>query len=152
MKRLLFPILLACTLQVQAQDWHLNTEPVYFFAKAPNIALDRNISSSLSIGFQYSAIDWGTNGRNLSGFQAFYSRTGHLTQDSEILKVYVGLLSSNTTLLGIETKADPVPLFEILYGYRWSVSGRFTVAVMAGTWFTSTKIYPGISIPVGYAF
>ncbi len=152
MKRSFLVLLLAGALQVQAQDWHVNTEPVYFFAKAPNIALDYHVSPSLSIGFQYAALDWADGGRNLSGIQTFYSRTGEITKNSEVLKLYVGLLSANTTLLGIETKSDPVPLYEILYGYRWVFSDNFTVAVLAGTWFTSTKIYPGVSIPVGYVF
>jgi len=152
MKKMHLAILLLLPVGAMAQDWHLNTEPVYFFAKAPNIALDYAVSRSLSVGFQYSALDWGKNGSNLSGVQVFYTRTAQIDQNSEILKLYAGLLSANTSLLNIEAKADPLPLFEVLYGYRWVFRGNFTVAVLAGTFFTSKHIYPGISFPVGYVF
>jgi hypothetical protein len=145
-------LLMACVAPAFAQDWHLDTEPVYFPAKAPNLALDYQISPSIALGFQYSALDWGKNGSNLSGFQMFYSRTGEIASSSEVLKVYVGLLSRETTLLKIEASDDPVPLVEILYGYRWVVKGNFTVAVLAGTFFTSKHIYPGLSFPVGLWF
>ncbi len=152
MKRVITLLLILYSTPSNAQNWHLNTEPVYFFAKAPNLALDYHLSSSVALGFQYSALDWGKNGSNLSGFQMFYSRTGEIATSSEVLKVYAGLLSRQTTLLKIEAKEDPVPLFEILYGYRWVMEGNFTVAVLAGTFFTSKHIYPGISVPVGYLF
>jgi hypothetical protein len=152
MKKGIVVFLLLCASISRSQDWHLNAEPVYFFAKAPNIALDYNLHSSLSLGFQYAALDWGKNGANLSGVQLFYSRTSRITGSSEILKLYVGLLSSNTTLLNIEAKNDPLPLYEILYGYRWVTDGRFTVSVLAGTFFTSKNIYPAVSIPVGILF
>ncbi len=152
MKRVITLLLILYSAPSNAQNWHLNTEPVYFFAKAPNLALDYHLSSSVALGFQYSALDWGKNGSNLSGFQMFYSRTGEIATSSEVLKVYAGLLSRQTTLLKIEAKEDPVPLFEILYGYRWVMEGNFTVAVLAGTFFTSKHIYPGISVPVGYLF
>jgi hypothetical protein len=151
--RLSLIILIALTAcGAHAQTWHLNTEPVYFFLKSPNIALDYTINSSVAIGAQYAAIDWAAGGRNLSGIQVFYSRTGEINASSEVLKLYVGRLSPGTTLLGIETKTSPIPLFEILYGYRWVSDGNFTIAVLAGTFFTSSKIYPGVSIPVGYIF
>ncbi len=152
MKGFILLLLILSSVPLIAQDWHLNTEPVYFFAKAPNLALDYHLSPSVALGFQYSALDWGKNGSNLSGFQMFYSRTGEITSSSEVLKVYVGLLSRQTTLLKIEAKDDPVPLFEILYGYRWVMKGNFTVAVLAGTFFTSKHIYPGVSVPVGLMF
>ena len=152
MKRLILTLLLAGTIQAHAQDWHLSTEPIFYVAKAPNIALDYVVTPSLSIGFQYSALDWGEDSRNLSGIQAFYSRTGEISSDGEVLKLYVGLLSRNTTLLGIETKQDPVLVYEILYGYRWRFSDHFTVTVLGGTWFTTEKIYPAISVPVGFIF
>lgn len=136
----------------RSQQWHVNTEPVYFFAKAPNIALDYTVSNSIALGFQYAALDWGANGANLSGFQLFYSRTSDITSNSEVLKLYVGLLSSNTTLLKIEAKNDPLPLYEVMYGYRWVTEGRFTVSVLAGTFFTARNIYPSVSIPVGFLF
>jgi hypothetical protein len=145
---LIFGFLVQC----EAQNWHLNTEPVYFFINSPNIALDYNINSSLALGFQYAALNWANNGNNLSGFQLFYSRTSHINSNSEILKLYVGLLSPNTKLLKIETKDHAFPLYDILYGYRWVMDGKFTIAVLAGTFFTSTNIYPSISIPVGYLF
>ena len=152
MKRTLVALLFLYAVPSEAQDWHLNTEPVYFFAKAPNIALDYHINSSLALGFQYAALDWGKNGSNLSGFQLFYSRTSQITSSSEVLKLYVGLLSPQTTLLNMEAKEDPLPLFEVLYGYRWVMDGKWTVAVLAGTFFTTKHIYPGVSIPVGYVF
>jgi hypothetical protein len=52
----------------------------------------------------------------------------------------------------METKDNPLPLFEILYGYRWVIDKNFTVSVLAWTFFTSEYIYPGVSIPVGYLF
>jgi hypothetical protein len=130
----------------------LNAEPVYFFLKAPNIALDYNINSSFALGFQYSALNWANHGNNLSGFQFFYSRTGHISSSTEVLKLYVGLLSARTTLLKIEAKENPLPLYEVLYGYRWVMDGKFTVAVLGGTFFTSKNIYPSVSIPLGYLF
>ena len=147
-----FGLFLIISIQTSAQNWHLNIEPVYFFLKSPNVALDYKISSSLSLGFQYAPLNWGKNGNNLSGFQLFYSRKSQISSDSEILKLYVGLLSSNTTLLNIEAKEKPLPLYEILYGYRWVLTGNFTVAVLAGTFFTNKNIYPSVSIPVGYFF
>jgi hypothetical protein len=152
MKKLLFALLIASTTHAYAQNWHVSTEPLFYAAKAPNVALDYVIQPSLSIGFQYSAIEWGEGGRNLSGLQAFYSRTDRITDDAEVLKLYVGLLSANTTLLGIETRDKPKPVYEILYGYRWKISDRFTVTILAGTWFTSEKIYPAFSVPIGYIF
>ena len=152
MKSLIPAIILLLSIRAQAQDWHVNTEPVYFLAKSPNVALDVTVNSALAVGFQYAALDWARNGNNLSGLQLFYSRTAQITSSSEVLKLYVGLLSSRTTLLSIETKERPVPLFEILYGYRWVKDGKFTVAVLAGTFFTSKQVYPSISIPVGYLF
>jgi hypothetical protein len=145
-------LLVLLTVHGEAQDWHLNTEPVYFFAKAPNLALDYTINSSLALGFQYSALDWAKNGSTLNGFQLFYSRTARIQSSSELLKLYVGRLSPRTTLLKIESGEHPLPLFEILYGYRWVSDGGWTVAVLAGTFFTSQHIYPSISIPVGYMF
>lgn len=149
MKKNILVFLLLFSSISYAQDWHLNAEPVYFFAKAPNIALDYNLHASLSLGFQYAALDWGKNGANLSGFQLFYSRTSRISSSSEILKLYVGLLSSNTTLLNIEAKNDPLPLYEILYGYRWVLHEKYTISVLGGTFFTSKHIYPSVSIPVG---
>lgn len=152
MKKLVISLLLLITVRCQSQDWHLNTEPVYFFLKSPNLALDRKVSASLALGFQYAALDWAHNGKNLSGFQLFYSPTSRISSSSEVLKLYVGLLSSNTTLLKIEAKDNPVLLCEVLYGYRWVMDGRFTVALLGGTFFTSRNIYPSVSIPVGYLF
>jgi hypothetical protein len=149
MKRGMVVLLFLCVNISSSQDWHLNTEPVYFFTKAPNIALDYNLHPSVSLGFQYAALDWGKNGANLSGVQLFYSRTSRIAGSSEILKLYVGLLSPNTTLLKIEAKNDPLPLFEILYGYRWVFDGKYTVSVLGGTFFTAKNIYPSVSIPVG---
>lgn len=134
------------------QDWHLNAEPVYFFLTSPNLALDYAFSPSLSVGFQYAAIDWADGGKNLSGFQAFYSPDGSIARSSYVLKVYAGLLSQNTTLLKIESGSEPIPLFEVLYGYRWVSDDGITVAVLGGTFFTSKTIYPAISIPVGILF
>ena len=137
---------------LQAQSWHLNTEPVYFLAKAPNLALDRNLGHAWAVGFQYSALDWAKNGSNLSGVQAFYSRTSSIGSNSEILKLYVGRLSPRTTILKIETKEAPLPLFEVLYGYRWVKNGRWTIAVLGGTFFTTSRIYPSVSVPIGWMF
>jgi hypothetical protein len=140
------------TVHCEAQNWHLNTEPVYFLAKAPNIALDYVINSSFALGFQYSALDWAKNGNTLNGFQLFYSRKAQIHSSSEILKLYAGRLSPRTTLLKIESDEHPLPLFEILYGYRWVSDGGWTVAILAGTFFTNHYIYPSVSIPVGYMF
>jgi hypothetical protein len=152
MKTTFVGLVFLLTVHCEAQDWHLNTEPVYFFLKAPNIALDYGINSTLALGFQYSALDWAKNGSNLSGVQLFYSRTSHINASSEVLKIYAGLLSAHTTLLTMEAGEHPLPLFEILYGYRWVANDRWTIAVLAGTFFTSTRMYPSISIPVGYFF
>jgi hypothetical protein len=152
MKNTLVGLLFLLTVHGEAQDWHLNTEPVYFFLKAPNVALDYAINSSLAVGVQYSALDWAKNGSTLNGIQVFYSRTGQINSSSEILKLYAGRLSPRTTLLKIESGEHPLPLFEILYGYRWVSNGGWTVAVLAGTFFTSQHVYPSISIPVGYMF
>lgn len=151
--KIFFFLFMALTFtRMNAQNWHFNVEPVYFFTKAPNVALDYNINSSVAVGFQYAALNWAENGNNLSGFQIFYSRNARLNKDSEVLKLYIGLLSANTTLLAIEAKEKPLPLYEVLYGYRWVFKEKFTVAVLAGTFFTSSKIYPSVSIPVGYLF
>ena len=152
MKNLVAGFLLMSVFQCQAQVWHLNTEPVYFFLKSPNLALDRKISASLALGFQYAALDWARDGNNLSGFQLFYSPSSRISSSSEVLKLYVGLLSSNATLLKIEAKDNPIPLCEVLYGYRWVMNSRFTIAVLGGTFFTSKHIYPSVSVPVGYLF
>lgn len=152
MKKIFLILLFLSAAHSEAQNWHLSTEPVYFFLKAPNIALDYNISSTISLGFQYAALDWSENGNNLSGLQLFYSRKSQINSSSEILKLYVGLLSPNTVLLKMEAKEKPLPIYEILYGYRWVINGNFTVAVLAGTFFTSSNIYPSVSIPVGYIF
>ncbi len=152
MRTAIFSLLLLLTPHLQAQNWHLNTEPVYVLAKAPNLALDRNLGSSWAVGFQYSALDWAKNGSNLSGVQAFYSRTASIASDSEILKLYVGRLSPRTTLLKIEAKESPLPLFEVLYGYRWVKDGRWTIAILGGTFFTTSRIYPSVSVPIGWMF
>lgn len=145
-------ILVFVSVSASAQDWHLNTEPVYFFVASPNIAVDRTISPSLTIGLQYAALEWAKGGRNLSGIQAFYSRTGEIDRTSEVLKLYVGRLSPGGTLLKIEAGAGPKAVFEILYGYRWANEGRLTVAVLAGAFFTTDRLYPAVSIPVGWLF
>jgi hypothetical protein len=152
MKKIFLSLLFLFTFRGEAQNWHVNTEPIYFFLQSPNIALDYNINPSIALGFQYAALNWANHGNNLSGFQLFYSRTSHINSNSEILKLYVGLLSPNTTLLNMEAKDQPLPLYEILYGYRWVMNGKFTVAILAGTFFTSKNMYPSISIPVGYLF
>jgi len=152
MKRILLSLLFLYTFHCESQDWHLNTEPVYFLLKAPNIALDYSIKPSFAIGFQYAALDWANNGNYLIGFQLFYSRTSQINSSSEVLKLYAGLLSPRTKLLRMETKDNPLPLFEILYGYRWVIDKKFTVSVLGGTFFTSEYIYPSVSIPVGYLF
>jgi len=152
MKKIFLSLLFLYTFQGEAQNWHVNTEPIYFFLQSPNIALDYNINPSIALGFQYAALNWANKGNNLSGFQLFFSRTSHINSNSEILKLYVGLLSPNTTLLKMEAKDRPLPLYEILYGYRWVMNSRFSVAILAGTFFTSKNMYPSISIPVGYLF
>ena len=152
MKRIFLSLLFLYTFRCESQDWHLNTEPVYFFLKAPNIALDYNIDSSLALGFQYAALDWAQNGSNLSGLQLFYSRTSQISSSSEVLKLYLGFLSRRTTLLGIEAKDSPLPVAEVLYGYRWVVHKKLTIAVLGGTFFTTKYLYPSVSIPIGYFF
>lgn len=152
MTRWLASLLVTVACSAQAQTWHLSAEPVYFLLESPNIAMDYTIGSSAAIGLQYAALDWAAGGHNLSGVQCFYSRTARISRSSEILKLYVGRLSPNTTLLGIEAKASPVALFEVLYGYRWVSTRRFTVAVLAGTFLTSARIYPSLSVPVGCSF
>jgi hypothetical protein len=152
MKRIFLSLLFLYAFRCESQEWHLNTEPVYFFLKAPNIALDYNINSSLALGFQYAALDWAQNGSNLSGLQLFYSRTSQISSSSEVLKLYLGFLSRRTTLLGIEAKDNSLPVVEVLYGYRWVVDKKLTIAVLAGTFFTTKHIYPSVSIPIGYFF
>lgn len=152
MKVLLVGLLLMAAGRSEAQDWHVSTEPVYFFLKSPNVALDYKVSSSLSVGFQYAPLEWGDQGKNLSGFQFFYSRTSEIGSDSELLKLYAGLLSSRTSVLKIESGDDPLPLFEVMYGYRWVTESRFTTAILAGTFFTSRNIYPSASLAIGYLF
>lgn len=137
---------------LRAQDWHVNTEPIYFLVGSPNIALDRSITSSVALGFQYAPLEWGSRGKNLSGFQLFIAPSGQLTESTNLLKVYAGLLSSRTTLLKIEAKEHPEPLGEILYGHRWVFQRKWTVAVLAGTFFTKSRIYPSVSVPLGYLF
>ncbi|PKP39206.1 MAG: hypothetical protein CVT98_02755 [Bacteroidetes bacterium HGW-Bacteroidetes-15] len=149
MKKIILGFIFLFTINCTAQDWHVNIEPVYFFVKAPNVAIDYNINSSFDVGIQYAALNWGENGNNLSGIQLFYSRTSGIKSNTEVLKIYIGLLSPNTTMLKIEAKENPLPVYEILYGYRWVIDGKFTVGILAGTFFTSKNIYPGISIPVG---
>lgn len=150
--RTIAALLVFVSVSASAQDWHLNTEPVYFFLASPNIALDRTVSPSLAIGLQYAALEWANGGRNLSGIQAFYSRTGEVDRTSEILKMYVGRLSPGGTLLQIEADSGPKAVFEILYGYRWVNQGRLTVAVLAGAFFTTDRLYPAVSVPVGWMF
>ena len=152
MKRIFLSLLFLYTSRCESQDWHLNTEPVYFFLKAPNIALDYNINSSLALGLQYAALDWAQNGSNLSGLQLFYSRTSQINSSSEVLKLYLGFLSRRTTLLKMEAQDDPLPVMEVLYGYRWVIDKKLTIAVLGGTFFTTRYLYPSVSIPIGYFF
>jgi hypothetical protein len=150
--RTILALLVLVSVSASAQNWHLNTEPVYFFLASPNVALDRTVSPSLAIGFQYAALEWAEGGRNLSGFQAFISRTGEIERSSEVLKLYAGRLSPGATLLKIEANSGPKAVFEVLYGYRWVNERRLTVAVLAGAFFTSDRLYPAMSIPVGWMF
>lgn len=150
--RIILTFLIIVSVSASAQDWHLNTEPVYFFLGSPNIALDRTVSPSLAIGFQYAALEWAEGGRNLSGFQAFYSRTGEIERSSEVLKLYAGRLSPGATLLKIEANTGPKAIFEVLYGFRWVHERRLTLAVLGGAFFTSDRLYPAVSVPVGWMF
>jgi hypothetical protein len=152
MRTMVFLILSVLAMPANSQTWHLNTEPLYFAVAAPNLAFDRHVSPSLAVGFQYAALDWGANGANLSGVQAFYSRTSEIGMDSEVLKLYVGRLSPGTSLLKIDATNGPKALFEVMYGYRWVTSNKFSIAVLAGTFFTTSQIYPSVSIPVGWMF
>jgi|GEM_PF-5374633 len=136
----------------QADDFHMSTEPLYFLLEASNLALDYRLGESWSAGFQYAAIDGGRSGRNLSGLQFFYSRKARVFENSEVLKIYVGRLSPNTKLLGIETSNQAIPMLEFLYGYRWVFKKNLTLSIQTGVFFTEKKIYPGLSIPVGYMF
>jgi len=136
----------------RSQNFHLSAEPLYFLLDANNAALDYKISDSWSLGFQFAQIEGGREGRNLSGFQAFYSRKALLAENTEVLKLYLGRLSPHTQVLGIYSGSHGLWMAEILYGYRWVLRRRVTLSVQGGAFFTWQKIYPSISVPVGIFF
>lgn len=140
------------SLPARSQNFHLSAEPLYYLMTANNAALDYKISDSWSLGFQFAQLEGGREGRNLSGFQAFYSRKALLAEDTEVLKLYLGRLSPQTQVLGIHSGSQGLGMAEILYGYRWVFRRRVTLSVQAGAFFTRQKIYPSISVPVGIFF
>ncbi len=144
---------LAIGSSAHAQRFHANIEPLYFFVEASNLALDVQVIDSLSLGFQYAQLEGGRQGKNLSGFQAFYSiDQSNIHADTSLVKLYLGRLSPQTKLLGIQTAQSGEGLYELLAGYRWVWPNALTVSILGGVFFTSQKIYPSVSIPVGWLF
>ena len=152
MRYLFFFILALSCRGVLAQHFHFSLEPLYYFAGAPNLAVDIKVFDSLTAGIQYSAIDGGQHGRNLSGIQVFYSPSSKIFEGSQVIKFYLGRLSPETKLLGIQSRESGEALAELLYGYRWVWPNAFTASVQAGVFFTKSKLYPSVSLPMGYFF